>query len=387
MKNEPSSPSNLSRRQFVGTLTAGAVTLAAASRAMAQSAEPRKLGVALVGLGSYATGQLAPALKLTKNCYLAGVVTGDPQGKGKKWAAERGFPEKNIYTYDTMHQIADNKDIDIVYVVTPNSMHADQVIIAAKAGKHVISEKPFTTNVPDALRAMAACKAAKVKLSIGYRLHFDPTVQEYMRMAKAKEFGGSVKMDGEFSFVARSQEWRQKKQYAGGGPLMDLGVYVMQASCMGAGGVPPVAVTAKFDPTTKPQIFQDVEEGLKWTMEFPGGEVATCAASYNASANRFRIEGDKGWLDFKGMVTGRDGTQREAGNAFMYTGVRAVTNKGPLTFPQVNQQAGEMDDFAQCIREGRESRVSAEMGLRDLRIIEAIYESANNGSKRVLVKA
>jgi glucose-fructose oxidoreductase len=155
---------------------------------------------------------------------------------------------------------------------------------------------------------------------------------------------------------------------------MDLCFYVMQASCMGAGSVAPVAVTAKFDPTTKPEIFQDVEEGLKWTMEFPGGEVSQCAASYNASANRFHLEGDKGWIDFRG-------------NAFMYSGVHADTNKGPLTLPQVNQQAAEMDNFVTCVREGRESPVSGEMGLRDLRIIEAIYESANNGGKRVLVKA
>jgi glucose-fructose oxidoreductase len=387
MKPTPHSTGPLSRRSFLGKIAAGTAAFSIIAKTRGQGAAPKKLGVAIVGLGNYARGQIGPALRLTENCQLMGVVTGDPAMKGKKWAADYGFPEKNIWNYETMPQIADNKDIDIVYVITPNSLHAEEIITAAKAGKHVISEKPITTNVAEAERAIAACKGAKVKLSVGYRLHFDPTVQEYMRMAKAKEFGGAVKMNGEFSFVARVQEWRQKKQFAGGGPLMDLGVYVMQASCMGAGGVVPVAVTAKFDPTTKPQIFQDVEEGLKWTMEFPGGEVAECAASYNGSANRFRIEGDKGWLDFKGMVTRRDGTKAEASNAFMYSGVAAETNRGPLNLPKVNQQAKQMDDFVTCIREGRESRVSGEMGLRDMKLIEAIYASAAANGKRTLVKA
>lgn len=378
----------ISRRRFVGQLSVGATALALGSRSFGQAAAaPKKLGVAIVGLGTYATQNIGPALKLTENCQLVGVVTGHPDTKGKQWVEKYGFPEKNVYTYDTMAQIADNKDIDLVYVITPNSMHAEEVITAAKAGKHVISEKPFTTNVADAERAIAACKAAKVKLAIGYRLHFDPTVQEYMRLAKDPGFGPFMKMNGEFSFVARSQAWRQVKKYAGGGPLMDLGVYVMQASCMGAGGVAPVAVSAKFDPTTKPEIFADVEEGLKWTMEFPGGQVAQCAASYNASANRFRAEGDKGWIEFKGRRVRPDGTSVESDNAFMYTNVLANTSKGPLTFPAVNQQAKHMDDFVTCIREGRESRVSGEMGLRDLKIIEAIYASAAAGGKRTLVKA
>jgi glucose-fructose oxidoreductase len=380
-------PRSVSRRSFLGQLAVGAATFSIISKTRGQGAAPKKLGVAIVGLGSYATGQIGPALKLTQNCQLMGVVTGDPAVKGKKWAADYGFPEKNIWNYETMPQLADNKDIDIVYVITPNSLHAEEIITAAKAGKHVISEKPITTNVADAERAIAACKAAKVKLSVGYRLHFDPTVQEYMRMAKAKEFGGSVKMNGEFSFVARTRAWRQIKQFAGGGPLMDLGVYVFQGACMGASGATPVAVSAKFDATTKPEIFRDVEEGLKWTMEFPGGETAECAASYNASANRFRIEGDKGWLDFKGMVTRRDGTKAESANAFMYTNVQANTNTGPLAIPTVNQQAKQMDDFVTCIREGRESRVSGEMGLRDMKIIEAIYASAAADGKRTLVKA
>ena len=273
-----------------------------------------------------------------------------------------------------MHRVADNPDIDIVYVVTPNSLHAEEVIIAARAGKHVISEKPFTTNVADAEAAIAACRAANVKLSIGYRLHFDPVQQEFMRLAKDPAFGPFTKMSGEFSFVMARKVWRAERKYAGGGPVMDLGVYVMQEACMAAGGVAPVAVTAKAGPTTKPEIFADVEQTMNWTVEFSSRAVCEAVASYSQNANRFRAETAGGnWVEFKN-------------NAFMYRGVGAETNRGPLRAEPVNQQARQMDDFAQCVRDGRESRVAGEMGLRDMKIIAAIYEAARTG-KRVEVKA
>jgi glucose-fructose oxidoreductase len=157
--------------------------------------------------------------------------------------------------------------------------------------------------------------------------------------------------------------------------VMDLGVYVMQEACMGAGGVAPVAVSAKAGPTTKPEIFADVEQTMNWTMEFPNGAVCEATASYSQSANRFRADSASGnWVEFKS-------------NAYMYSDVGAETNRGPIVAPKVNQQAKQMDDFAQCVREGRESRVPGELGLRDLKIIEAIYASAAQDGKRVLVKA
>ena len=156
--------------------------------------------------------------------------------------------------------------------------------------------------------------------------------------------------------------------------MMDVGIYVIHAACMAAGSVAPIAVTAHEEAKTRPDFFREVEETMRWTMEFPGGAVCEATASYSQSANRFRAESASGnWVEFKN-------------NAFMYRGVRAETNRGPLTFPQVNQQAKQMDDFAQCVREGRESRVAGEMGLRDLKIIEAIYASAAAEGKRTLVR-
>ncbi len=369
----PPHPPAVSRRRFVGQLAVGATALAFGSRSFGQAAAaPRKLGIAFVGLGGYATGQLAPALQRTRDLELRGVVTGSPE-KGRRWAKTFGFPETSIYGYDTMHRLADNKDIDIVYVVTPNALHAEEVIAAAKAGKHVISEKPFTTSVADAEAAIAACKAAKVKLSIGYRLHFDPYHEELRRLAREKDFGDFTKVTGGFSFVMPRKVWRADKKLAGGGPIMDLGIYFIQGACMAAGGAAPIAVTAKEGPITRPDIFTDVEETMNFTLEFASGMVATGVTSYRQSLNQIRAEAPRGFIQLN--------------NAFSYGGLRGETTKGPLRFePMVSQQALQLDDFARCVREGRESRVAGEMGLRDMKIIAAIYEAAKTG-KRALVKA
>jgi glucose-fructose oxidoreductase len=369
----PSSHSlHVTRRRFVGQFAAGATALAFSPKSFGQSpSSPKKLGVALVGLGSYSKGQLGPALRLTQHCELRGVVTGS-RDKGLQWAQAYGFPETNVYSYETMPQIADNRDIDIVYVVTPNSLHAEEVITAAKAGKHVISEKPFTVSVAEADAAIAACRQAKVKLSIGYRLHFDPFHQELKRLAQEKDFGALTKMSGANGFQMGPKTWRADKKLAGGGPLMDMGIYCVQAACMAADGEAPVAFTAREHPKTRPEVFSDVEEGLDWTMEFANGAKADLTTSYSQRIGRFRAEGAKGWISLE--------------PAFSYNGIKLTKSNGPTGLTGVpSQQALQMDDFALCVREGRESRVSGEMGRRDMCIIEAIYEAARTG-KRTAVR-
>jgi len=362
----------VSRRQFLGHLSLGAALLATGRRALGEEMPAKKLGVALVGLGSYATGQLGPALKKTKYCRLAGVVTGSPE-KGRKWARNFGFPETSIYGYDTMARLADNPDIDIVYVVTPNSLHAEHCIAAARAGKHVISEKPFTTTVAEAERVLAVFREMKIRHSIGYRLHFDPYHQELIRLVRTNEFGPFMKTKGDFGFTMNGRPWRAIRQFAGGGPLMDVGIYVIQEGCMAAGDVPPVAVTAKEGPKTRPDIFQDVEEDISWTMEFPNGSTCDGHCSYQHGGNWFRADAAKGWYELT--------------TAYTYNGLAGSTSQGPLHFPGgFSQQAAQMDDFARAILDHRPSHVPGEMGLRDMKIIAAIYEAAATG-KRVTVAA
>lgn len=360
------------RRRFISHLSAaGAVALA--PRALLGATPPgKKLGVALVGLGGYSSGQLGPALKLTQHCRLAGVVTGSPE-KGRKWAADYGFPESNIYHYDTMAKLADNPDIDIVYVVTPNALHAQHAIAAAKAGKHVICEKPMANSVAECDAIIAACQKAGVRLSIGYRLHFDPFHEELRRLARTQEFGPFMKMDGGFAFTMGNMQWRATRQLAGGGPLMDLGVYVIQESFMAAGEVPAVAVTARELPKQRPEFFRDVEESIEWTLEFANGAKGAGYCSYNSNRNNFRAEAAGGWY--------------EAGPAYSYRGLRAATSRGPVNAtPLASQQALQIDGFARNVLDGTPSPVPGEMGRRDMVVVEAIYASAATGGKRVELK-
>lgn len=367
--------SDSSRREFLRSLSLTAAALAA-ERLRAQNAAEnkadRKLGVALLGLGRYSTNELGPALRQTKKCYLAGVVTGHPE-KGEKWAADYNLDKKNIYNYDNLERIADNREIDIVYVVTPPALHPDFAIRVAKAGKHVISEKPMATSVADCDRMIAACKAAKVKLAIGYRLHYDLYHKELMRLAREQDFGPFTKMTGDRGFIFGERAWRIDKKLAGGGPMMDLGIYIVHGACMAANGAAPVSVAAHEEPKTKPELFNEVEETIRWTMDFANSAKLEAVTSFNHSADQFRAEATKGWIDFKQ-------------HAFTYRGIVCETSRGPLNFPAINQQAAHIDDFADCIVTGRDTPVPGELGRRDIQIITAIYEAARTG-KPVRVKA
>jgi predicted dehydrogenase len=328
----------------------------------------KRLGVALVGLGEYAGAELAPALKATNHCELVAIVSDDP-AKMEEWRKQHGLNEKCCYTYNQLDDIKDNPKIDIVYVVVPNTMHEEYVVRAAKAGKHVICEKPLATTIESCQRMIDACREAGVKLSMGYRLHFDPYNQEMMRLGQEKVYGPVKKIIAHNSMeIGEDSQWRLDYERAGGGPLMNNGVYCVQAAQYITGEL-PVAVTAAFLPKTDPKKFAEVEEGIRWTMEFPGGATAECETSYSKNENLMRAIAENGWF--------------ELNPAYEYEGLEGRTIEGPMKFALIDQQAAQMDDFAICIRENKETRVPGEMGLRDVEIMLAIYESARNEGKRV----
>ena len=323
-----------------------------------------KLGIALVGLGGYASGQLAPALQQTNHCYLAGIVTGTPS-KVPQWRERYNIPEKNVYSYENFDSIKDNPDIDIVYVVLPNSMHAEFTIRAANAGKHVICEKPMALTVEDCDKMIAACKKANRLLSIGYRLHFEPYNLEMQRLGQQKIYGNLKKLSAGFGFpIGDPGQWRLNREMSGGGPLQDVGIYCIQALCY-TSGMKPVAVRAKEGPKTDLQKFREVEQSLTWEFEMPGGLICAGNTTYADSINYLDAEAEKGKFGLS--------------SAYFYSGQRGYTPEGPMNFPRVNQQARQMDDFALCIKEGRQTKVPGEMGRRDVRIIQAIYKAMNTG--------
>ena len=358
-------PSHQSRRQFINKTSTGLGAAVAASQlpgliSSAAAQEGRKINYALAGLGSLSTNQIAPALQKTKHARLAGIITGTP-AKAEKWKAQYGIPEKNVYNYDNMEGLRDNPDIDVVYVVTPNGLHKEHTIKAARAGKHVLTEKPMANSAKDCEAMIDECKKAGVKLAVGYRCQFEPHHLECMRLAREKEFGDIKIIEAGFGFrIGDPTQWRLRKELAGGGALMDVGVYALQA-CRYLVGEEPKLVSA-IETKTDPVKFAEVDESLTWQMTFPSGVIAYCSTSYNVNGiNRFKAFADRGWF---GMDP-----------AYSYGGLKAATSRGEFSFEQIDHFAAEMDDFARCILENRESKVPGEEGLADLRVVEGIYES------------
>jgi predicted dehydrogenase len=356
-----------SRRQVLSSsaaLAAAPLLSGFAGRALGQ-APTRKLGVALCGLGSLATHQIAPALQKTRNCRLAGIVTGTPS-KAEEWKKKYGIPEKNVYDYQSMHKMASNKDIDIVYVVTPNALHLEHALAAAAAGKHVFCEKPMEISVERCQQMIDAVKKAGKLLGVGYRCQFEPNHLECVRLAKDKVLGELKVIDANFGFaIGDPTQWRLNKELAGGGCLMDVGIYCLQTGRM-LTGEDPVWVSAA-ETRTDPVKFKDVEETIMWQAKFPSGVVLSSVSTYNANGLAgFRAATSRGWFGLE--------------PAYFYGGNRGRRSDGPeINMPPTDQFAVELEDFADCVLNNKPSKVSGEMGLADLRYLTAIYESVKKG--------
>ena len=333
-----------------------------------KSKSKESLGVALVGLGSYSTYQLAPALTQTKHCHLAGIVTGTP-AKERRWADQYGIASTHIYNYQNFDEIADNQDIDIVYVVLPNSMHAEFSIRAANAGKHVICEKPMAMNVAECDAIIEACSKAGVKLSVGYRLQSEPYTNEVKRFVREKTFGDIlyVSADAAYRSTGYPGQWRLNRSLSGGGALVNMGVYSIQSAIYST-GENPVSVTAQ-EFSTRPEYFKDTDETITAQFEFASGAVANIMTSHNIWANNLRASCTNGWFELE-----------PANN---YGPLRGRTSKGTIEFPHESQQKLQMDDFALHILQGKTNRAPGEMGKRDMVIVEAIYRSIREGNSKV----
>ena len=352
-------------------LLLSAAALVAGSTGIARAATGRKLGYAIVGLGSYGLGRIIPQLRDCEHSRLVAVVTGDA-AKGAKVAAEYGLAPGSVYSYADFDRIRDNPAIDIVYVCLPNSQHAEFVIRAARAGKHVMCEKPMAVSVAECEAMIAACKKANRKLMIGYRVHFEPFNREAIRLARSGAIGKLRYVQSEHGFVQGNPEaWRLKRALSGGGSLMDMGVYSLQAARYMT-GEEPIAVTARESTDRSDPRFREVEDIMQWTLEFPSGAMAMCHSMYSANQNRILTMGERGRIELE-PATRYDGQK-------MWTGKDG--RETPVTPPPTrwkNQFVGQLDHLPECIATGREPIVSGEEGLRDIRIVEAIYRSAREG--------
>ncbi|MDG3580964.1 Gfo/Idh/MocA family protein [Galbibacter pacificus] len=329
----------------------------------------QKLGVALVGLGYYSTDLLAPALQLTKYCELKGIVTGSPE-KIPTWQSKYAIKDGNVYNYENMHEIANNNEIDVVYIVLPPALHAKYAIIAANAGKHVWCEKPMEVTAAKCQSIIDACHKNKVKLAIGYRMHHEPNTQILMKWAEALPFGNIEYVAAEAGyFDNRTDHWKQIKEL-GGGAMYDMGVYPLNAIRY-TKGMEPVQVSASHE-TRRPEIYQEVDETTIFELKFEGGTIAQGKTSLGQSFNNLEASCEDGSYYLRPFQS--------------YTGVQGRASDGTELLPfKGNQQAKQMDDDALAIMHDQPMLVPGEEGLKDIHIVEKIYESAANNSKWIFI--
>src|SRR5258705_2544942 len=326
------------------------------------------LRVAIMGLGSYGSG-VEEAMKDCTRVKLVAVISGTPS-KITAWQDKYNIPEKNCYNYENYDNIKNNPDIDAVYIITPNALHKDAAIRVAKAGKHVISEKPMSINAKDGEEMIIACKKANVKLLVGYRMHFQPKTLEIIRMRKNGEFGKILFFQGLSGFsIGDPTQWRLKKELAGGGAMMDIGVYSINGARYMI-GEEPIWVTAQETKTDKEKFKEGVDETIQFQLGFPSGAVASCLSTYSMNdLDRFFLTAEKGFAEMQ-PSTG-------------YGPIKGRTNKGELEYPHVTHQTEQMDRMAEIILEGKQPivPVDGEEALKDLKIIDAIYAAIKSGKK------
>lgn len=368
-----------SRRDFLQKLTLSAVSIplipAYGAKSLTSYAEAPYQGtmlrVAIMGLGSYGT-RVAEAMKESKKAKLVGVISGTPS-KIKDWQSKYNIPEKNCYNYENFDAIKDNPDIDAVYIITPNALHHGQTLRVAQAGKHVICEKPMGLNAKECREMVEACRKANVKLLVGYRMRFEPNTLEIVRMRREGELGKIMFFQGLSGFrIGDPNQWRLDKKLAGGGAMMDIGIYAVNGSRYMV-GEDPVWVTAQETKTDPVKFKEGVDETIQFQFGFPSGAVASCLSTYSMShLDRFFLNGEKGFAELH-PATG-------------YGPIKGRTHKGELNKPHITHQALQMDRMSEIILEGKEPELplDGEEGLKDLIIIDAIYKAVKSGKKETI---
>jgi predicted dehydrogenase len=332
--------------------------------------EDKRIGYAIVGLGHLALGQVLPAFGACKKSKVVALVSGDKKKAGIV-AKQYGVPEKNIYNYENFDSIKNNKEVDVVYIILPNSMHAEFTIRSAKAGKHVLCEKPMANSVTECEQMIKACEEANRKLMIAYRIQFEPNNTDIKKMVREEKYGkikNIVSVNGQNA--GDPKQWRLNKKLAGGGSLPDVGIYCLNTIRF-ITGEEPVEVYAQINTDTTDPRFKEVEDTINFQLTFPSGLRAMCSSSYSQHQSRnYRVYAERA---FFGMDP-----------AFSYGGLQMYKSYAEKELEiyetpkreATDQFAVQMDHMSDCIRTNKKPYTPGEEGLQDMKIIEAIYLSA-----------
>jgi predicted dehydrogenase len=347
----------------LGALGAASTIPFALSANLEDLKNTKKLGVALVGLGNYATRQLAPALQHTQHIELRGIVTGTP-AKEEKWQKEYGISKANTYNYKNFDSIKNNDEIDIIYIVLPNFMHAEYTIRALEAGKHVICEKPMGMNAKECEMMLEAQKKAGKLLQIGYRLFYEPSHLFAKQIGNEQQWGKVKMIESSLGFrMGRPDIWRVDPKMGGGGAIMDLGVYCIQAARRMVGMKPSRVLASGF--VDEPDLYKGIYESMMFQMEFPNGSISNTTTTFSSYVDRFHTAFTGGWIELKPSFNGGQKVQINASKEHNF-----IAPDRPF------QQIAQMDAFALNIRENTPVIASGEEGLIDMEIIDAIKLSA-----------
>jgi len=370
----------ITRRGFIAKVGQGlvAANVAAALFKDAAAQQPqlivpeppgKKLGWAVVGLGNLAIHQILPAFAQCEKSKVVALVSGHPD-KANKLALRYDVNPKNIYNYENYDSIKDNPEVDVIYIVLPNGMHAEYTVRGLQAGKHVLSEKPMANTPAECQSMIDAARKADRKLMVAYRLRYEPFTQELIRMAREQELGPVKIIQTSAGFnIGDPNQWRLKKDMAGGGSLMDIGIYALQAARY-ISGEEPAEINAMAYSTPGDPRFKEVEENINFQLRFPSGVLANCTSSYGcAYRSQFQALATKGWFELDPGLS--------------YSGLRMRVSRGnKIEEPSLGVRdhfALEMDHMSQCVMQNKEPLTPGEEGLRDLKIMTAIYEAARTG--------
>jgi predicted dehydrogenase len=334
-----------------------------------------RVGFAIVGLGRLSLEEVLPAFGECKKARPVALVSGRPE-KLQAVAKQYGIDPQSCYDYADFDRIRDNPAIKAVYIVLPNGMHREFVERAARAGKHVLCEKPMATNSADAQAMVEACGGAKVKLMIAYRIQYEAYNQRLMEFVRKGTFGRLVGMTAtNVQTVAENgaQQWRHKLAMSGGGSLPDIGLYCLNTARFLCGEEPVEIFATEYRPPNDPR-FVEVEETVSFTLRFPSNFIANCFTSYGARDDKHqRLNFEKATIDMP--------------NAYKYEGQNMkilqrqgeATGETSLELTAPNQFAQEIDHMADCVLGDRQPRTPGEEGVQDHKLMEAIYRSARSG--------
>jgi predicted dehydrogenase len=331
----------------------------------------KRAGYAVVGLGSISQVAVLPAFAHSKKSRLVAVVSGD-QEKARKTA--RKFKANHAYTYREFSECLKNPEVHSIYIATPPGEHEKYAVAAANAGKHVLCEKPLAASVQQARNMVNTCRRNHVQFMTAYRKYFEPSSVLLKKMIRRGDLGRIDIIHTLFAelrpFGDNSPAWLFSKKLCGGGPLTDLGVYCVN-TCRWLVDEDPVAAEAVSWVRDR-RRYKEVEEGVAFRLDFPSGLVLQGTAAYSAAFSSFvHVHGEKGWAALS--------------PAFAFEEERRLTGKiggnwFEKTFKAIDEFALELDHFTTCIQQGRKPEPDGEQGLRDIVIIDAIYQAVKKHS-------